>query len=198
MLCLSFIFGKVCVVSRFLGPMFSLPFLLKVYETLQQTKCLRFDVLIYINHWLDRTILIFKSSQKKSLTSVMTASIDTRNASITSTFETETPTVILEKALRTLALALAALHRAGPSYTRKSQPFWFFVAGSWPNEEYQFRILEQMKQLPKRISVLHDVLFAEETVMKAILLLRKYGDDRDAEDLAEALGAFLRSIEGGW
>ncbi|KAK3623174.1 hypothetical protein LTR56_021756 [Elasticomyces elasticus] len=93
----------------------------------------------------------------------------------------------LDTALSHLALGVAALHRAGPHYMRLSEHLWFFAAGSWLWEDYVGEVKRARKLLPKRQSVAQDVVFAEAQARMAVDVLRREGDQRDAEDLIMAI-----------
>ncbi|KAK5122074.1 hypothetical protein LTR85_004320 [Meristemomyces frigidus] len=103
----------------------------------------------------------------------------------------------LDFAMDKVALAVAALHRAGPSPARLSEAFWVFAAGSWSRDRYDTQVHAADGQLPKRRSVNHDVAFAEDKVVEAIALLRKEGDVRDARDLGDALEGY-RKESAAW
>ena len=127
------------------------------------------------------------------------ASLDSYSEDETSYLSnTNTPAVILEEALTYLALASAATYRAGPAYVTKSEPFWFFAAGPWSRCSYRKRVEEASKKLPKRISARNDVYFATDRLRAVVLLLRGFGDVRDAEDLEEAVGLFLLDAGEDW
>lgn len=122
-------------------------------------------------------------------------------ASSTSPFEdassdltSQTPALILDEALTHLATAIAALHRAGPLYAAHSEPFWHFAAGTWSPDYYQCRVEEASKKLPKRICVKQDVTTGIEELKEAVALLCEFGDRRDADDLEEAVEAFLLNV----
>ena len=57
---------------------------------------------------------------------------------------------------------------------------------------------EASKKLPKRISAQNDVYFATDRLRAVVLLLRGFGDVRDAEDLEEAVGLFLLDEGEDW
>ena len=127
------------------------------------------------------------------------ASLDSYSEDVTSYLSnTNMPALILEEALTHLASPSAALYRAGPPYVQKSEPFWFFAAGSWSRCSYRERVEEASKKLPKRISVRNDVDFATDRLRAVVLLLRGFGDVRDAEDLEEAVGLFLLDAGEDW
>ncbi|KAK0318377.1 hypothetical protein LTR91_002199 [Friedmanniomyces endolithicus] len=96
----------------------------------------------------------------------------------------------LDAALSHLALAIAALYRAGPFYKRQSENLWFFAAGSWSREEYGRQVEKAGRGLPKKESVVRDVGFAEGKLREAVDVLWREGDARDARDLVEAVGGF--------
>ncbi|TKA76449.1 hypothetical protein B0A55_06097 [Friedmanniomyces simplex] len=96
----------------------------------------------------------------------------------------------LDAALSHLALAIAALYRAGPYYKRQSEHLWFFAAGSWSRDVYVREVEKAGKLLPKRESVAQDVMFAEMKAREAVNVLWREGDGRDARDLMEAIGEF--------
>lgn len=103
----------------------------------------------------------------------------------------------IDIALDKLALAVAALYRAGPSPARLSEAFWIFAAGSWSRRHFDTQVRAASTHLPKRTSVDHDVAFAEDMVVEALALLRKQGDIRDAWDLEAALASY-REERGLW
>ena len=97
---------------------------------------------------------------------------------------------ILDEALDKLALVVAALRRAGPHYARRSEAFRIFAAGSWHRHVYMWKVEEAAKLLPMRLSVQHDVVFADNTIEEVIALLRKEGLEDDARDLAESRAVY--------
>ncbi|KAK4554377.1 hypothetical protein LTR86_008585 [Recurvomyces mirabilis] len=96
---------------------------------------------------------------------------------------THTLTIVIEK----LIIAIAALHRAGPWYTSKSDALWHFAAGSLSRAEYDSKVSRALAKLPKRISVERDVAFAQGRTLEALMILRREGDVRDVRDLMECL-----------
>ncbi|KAK4539946.1 hypothetical protein LTR36_009916 [Oleoguttula mirabilis] len=98
----------------------------------------------------------------------------------------------LDAAMDKIALAVAALHRAGPRPTRLSEAFWVFAVGSWSRQYYDAQVRAATAHLPKRVSVDKDVVFAEDRVVEAIALLRREGDVRDARDLADAMASYRK------
>ncbi|EMC98200.1 hypothetical protein BAUCODRAFT_146762 [Baudoinia panamericana UAMH 10762] len=96
----------------------------------------------------------------------------------------------LDTAPSLVALAIAALHRAGPHYARRTDAFWCFCAGSWSGYRYDEAVKAASTLLSKQLSVANDVLFAADRLLEAISLLKREGDTRDAEDLMNALELF--------
>ncbi|KAK5137327.1 hypothetical protein LTR08_000297 [Meristemomyces frigidus] len=103
----------------------------------------------------------------------------------------------LDTAMEKVALAVAALQRAGPRFTQLSETFWFFAAGCWSSECYNERIGAAGDKLPARVSVHDDVGYAEGRVGEAIALLRREGDVRDATDLTDAFKKYCVE-KGDW
>ena len=106
-----------------------------------------------------------------------------------------TSSTLLDEALSKVTLAVASLHRAGPTHARKSEALWVFAAGSWNRSTYDGKVAHAAKKLPNKTSARHDVVFAEDLLVEAIALLRRWGDGRDARDLSEAFEKFLKGGE---
>ena len=102
----------------------------------------------------------------------------------------------LDAAMDKVALAVAALQRAGPRYCQSSEAFWFFAAGCWSDKFYHEQVKAAGDRLPIRVSVHDDVRYAKKRVGEAVALLKKDGDVRDAEDLDDALGEFVKGGDG--
>ena len=107
------------------------------------------------------------------------------------------PTAALDAALTHIVHAAAAFNRAGPHYATSTESLWFFAAGSWTPWQYQYRVNQASKELPKRVCVNSGVAFAREQLEMAEALLRKDGDVRDARDLEECVG-LMRLGQGAW
>lgn len=98
----------------------------------------------------------------------------------------------IDEAMNKLVHAVAAFHRAGPHYSRKSEAFRIFAAGTWDQRLYDQRILEAGQRLPKRRNVHQDILFAEAEVEEAVRLLKRSGLEEDARDLSWALKQYRK------
>jgi len=119
-----------------------------------------------------------------------------QDSSLTSDDEPTSPNKHpLDQALDKTVLAVAAYRRAGQHFAQKSEAFWVFVTGSWDRQRFDRAVDEAAKTLPKRVSVQRDLFFAEGRIEEAIMVLRRGGDKRDAEVLAEALEVYHRNGE---
>ncbi|RMX76925.1 hypothetical protein D0869_10279 [Hortaea werneckii] len=56
----------------------------------------------------------------------------------------------IDEALNKIAVAVAALRRAGPHYARQSSAFLFFARGSWTLARYFLEIRNAGPRLPKQ------------------------------------------------
>lgn len=98
----------------------------------------------------------------------------------------------IDEAMNKLALAVAAFQRAGQHFSRKSEAFRIFAAGSWNQHLYNERIHEASRKLPKQTSVQADVSLGEGKVEEAIRLLGQEGFEDDARDLKWALKQYRK------
>jgi hypothetical protein len=111
---------------------------------------------------------------------------------------TKTPAYILDEALAHLASAIAALQRASPLYSAHVEPFWHFAAGTESELDYNHQVARASSLLPEKICARQDVRAGIENLKEAVLLLREFGDERDADELEDTVCIFLRNVGEEW
>lgn len=111
---------------------------------------------------------------------------------------TKTPAYILDEALTHLASAIAALQRAGPLYSTHVEPFWHFAAGTVSELDYNHQVARASSLLPKQMCACQDVKAGIEKLKEAVMLLREFGDERDADELEDTVCVLLQNVGEGW
>lgn len=96
----------------------------------------------------------------------------------------------IDAVLNQIALAVAALHRAGPHYKQKSSAFLFFARGSWTRARYLQEVRQAGLRLPKQVCAEQDVVFAEGMIGEALVVLKREGLHGDVADLEWAVRQF--------
>lgn len=131
--------------------------------------------------------------------------VQSTNATLSSSSDVpESKHYAIYDALDKVALAVAALHRAGPHYKRASEIFWFFCAGSWSRARFDEQVKKSRKYLlgkpteraRGKKSVGMDVAFAEEKLHEAVAVLKRDGLHGDVQDLLWAIEAYQSG--GNW
>ena len=80
-------------------------------------------------------------------------------------------------------------------YAKHVHGIWFFTAGSWSRSKFDQQVRKAAEGLRRGGTALEDYCRAVKSLREAVMVLKRWGDLRDAGDLVEV----VEGLEvGGW